>query len=226
MALTNLVAFCLLDDLKSDLGISGSANDSRLEAKVLQASELIEAYCGRQFRYNASRVEKLAGYGTTRLLPNLTPIASVASVFFEDGAEVSASSYVVETDTRGDGWALYAETGWERTGPGVQTISATPVALIGEERAAFTVTYAGGYSLPNDSVKPGPLLPTTISEACLMLACTLWRQRGRDANVIAESVGDASIQLGFIGGIDSAPRESFGIPAGIAAMLDAYKRVA
>lgn len=223
MALTDTNALCKLDDLKADLGISGATYDTALERRILAASQMIEAYCGRKFR-QGTRAEKLPGYGTSRLLPSVLPIVSVTSVVFDDGSAIDAANYSVETDSNGDGWALYAPFGWQWTAAGLQGIDRQPIPLVGSERRAFTVTYVGGYGLPNDTTPPSPTLPTIISEACIMLAGTLWRRRGRDANVMAESVGDASVQFGYLGGVDSAPGERFGIPHEIAAMLDGYRR--
>lgn len=224
MALTNLIAFALLDDLKADLGITGSTNDAQLERRILAASGLVEKYCHRPFRRNTAKVEKLRGYGTTRLLPELTPIASVASITY-DGAIVDPTQYEIETDSAGNGWALFAESGWRWTAAGRQTTSEDLVPLPGTERAAYLVTYSGGYTLPNDSDQTGPKLPFEIQEATTLLAAHLWQQRGRDGNVISESEGAASVAFGFIGGADAAPKESFGIPASIAAMLDGWVRM-
>lgn len=223
MALTDLVALASLADLKADLGITDSSTDAALERRILSASALIESYCNRQFRRSVDLVERVAGYGTARLLLARTPIESVASVTYDE-ALVPASAYEIEPDSRGEGWALYASAGWSWTAPAVQTIDEMPVALAGMERRTFEVMYTGGYYLPNDTVKSGVALPAVLTEACLMLAATMWSERGRGANVMAESVGDASVQFGYLGGVDAAPASNGGIPGTIAAMLDGYKR--
>lgn len=224
MALTDKIAFALLADVKADLGITDAALDSALERRILAASALVERYCNRAFRRTVGKVEKLAGYGTTRLLPSLTPIESVASITY-DGAIVDPSLYEIETDSGGNGWAIFAEGGWLWTTPGVQTSAEGPNPLPGMERKLYAVTYTGGFTLPNDTVPTtNPVLPFEIQEATTLLSAHLYAQRGRDGNVVSESVGDASVNLGFIGGVDAAPRESFGIPASIAAMLDGWRR--
>lgn len=224
MALTDKIAFALLSDVKGDLGITDASLDSALERRILAASGLVERYCNRSFRRTVGKVEKLAGYGTTRLLPSLTPIESVASVTY-DGTIVDPALYEIEPDAGGNGWALFAEGGWLWTAPGSQTIAEALVPLAGMERKLYAVTYTGGFTLPNDSSPATPpTLPFEIQEATTLLAAHLYAQRGRDGNVIGESVGDASVTLGVIGGADAAPRESFGIPASIAAMLDGWRR--
>jgi hypothetical protein len=220
MALTDTNALATLAALKDDLGISTSAHDAALERRILHASALVEAYCGRRFR-REQRTEKLPGYGTTRLLPSVTPIISVVYILSEDGSVVDSNSYSLEYDERGEAWAIYSESGWQWTAAGLQGSAAQPIPLVGSERRAFTVTYLGGYVLPNDSNQtPVPKLPALISEATLLLAATLWHKRGRDATVAAETVGDASVQFA----VPSSPAEQLGIPADIAAMLSAYRR--
>lgn len=227
MALTNKVAFALLADLKADLSITDSATDTALERRILSASAQIERYCNRPFRREVGRIERLAGYGTVRLLPALTPIVSVANIEY-DGAVIPATEYEIEVDpTRNEGWAIYGAAGWYWTAPGAVTTAERLQPLPGQEHRKFIVTYTGGYGCPNDSPSSAdPQLPVEITEACLLQAAHLWKQRGRDGNVVGESVGEASVQYGFIGGVDAAPRESHGIPASIAAMLDAFKRAA
>lgn len=223
MALTDKIAFCLLSDLKDDLGITDALSDTKLERRILAASAMIERYCARQFRRNAARVETLPGHGTCRLLPSLRPIVSVSEVAI-DGSIVDPDSYTLETDSAGEGWALYAEAGWMWTAPGVQTIDSVMVPLPGSERAAYAVTYSGGYALPNDTDQTAPLLPYEVAEACALLAAHLWRRKGVDGDVVSESDGDASVTRGALGGVSSA--DFGGIPPAIAAMVDAYRRIA
>jgi hypothetical protein len=223
MALTDRIALCLLSDLKDDLGITDSASDSKLERRILAASAMIERYCSRSFRRQVARVEILPGHGTCRLLPSLRPIVSVSEVAL-DGDIVDPSSYTVETTSSGEGWSIFAEDGWLWTAPGVQTIDSIPVPLPGSERSAYSVTYTAGYALPNDTDQTAPLLPFEVAEACTLLAAHLWRRRGVDGDVVSESDGDASVSRGAIGGVSSA--DFGGIPPAIAAMVDAYRRIA
>ena len=223
MALTDKIAFCLLSDLKDDLGITDALSDTKLERRILAASAMIERYCARAFRRQVARVEAMAGHGTCRLLPSLRPIVSVSEVAL-DGAVVDPTSYSLETDQEGNGWALYAESGWLWTAPGVQTIDPVLVPLPGSERQAYSVTYTGGYALPNDTSQTAPLLPFELTEACTLLAAHLWHRKGVDGDVVAESDGDASVSRGAISGVSSA--DFGGIPPAIAAMLEAYRRIA
>lgn len=221
--LTDMVAFATVEDVRADLGIQDTLSDSRIARRILAASSLIEAYCCRAFRRSTNKTEKVAGYGTQRMLLSLTPISSVTQITY-DGSIVSSDLYEIEQDSDGNGWCVYAPGGWTWTAPGMQLSSNPPEPLPGMERQLYEVQYSGGYCLPNDLTQSEPYLPPGIKEACIMLSCHLWRQAGRDGNIISESVGGASVQYGYIGGVDSSPANHGGIPGWIAAMLHPYKR--
>lgn len=217
MALTDKIAFCTLADLKDDLGISDSSSDARLERRILSASEMIQRYLNRPLRREVGRVEKLPGFGTTYLFPSLTPIESIASIEF-DGAVVDPTRY----ETTNERTLIYAESGWEWTVQGVQTISAELQPVPGSERPAFEVTFTGGYWLPNDNgAMPGTAtaLPVAITEACLQLATMLHLARGRDQSVQSEQTGNASVSYRANSSDDAG-----GLPASIARMLAGYRR--
>lgn len=215
MALTDKLALCTLADVKDDLGITDSASDARLERRILAASDLMLRYIGRPLRREVGRVEKLPGFGTMFLLPKLTPIESVTSIAY-DGDLIPADSYEINSDA----WGIYAATGWRNTAAALQTMSAELELVPGTERAAFEVTYTGGYWLPNDTAQVGTALPASLIEAAISFTVTLYRAKGRDEAVQAESLGEASVQ--FAGGV--AGRDL--IPAGVRTVLDLFRRVA
>lgn len=221
MALTNTRALCLLSDVEDDLGITDSSSSAALERRILVASALIEAHLGRRLRREVGRVEALAGYGTTRLLPTLTPIESVSEVSYL-GQVLAADSYEVQADSTGEGWCIYSPSGWAWTAPGVQGIDYSPRPLPGQERSAYRVTYTGGYALPNDSSQLGAALPPPIREAAIALAVHLWRRRGADTLLVSETAGNASATRKPVG----ADEVSHGVPPEIASMLDGYRRAA
>lgn len=224
MSLTDRVAFCLLSDVKDDLGVTDSSKDSALERRILAASSMLESYCSRRFRRAVNKVEKLAGYGTTRLIPSLAPISSVTELLL-DGSPIASSAFEVEESDAGEGWCLYSESGWGWTTAAVSSYSGGVTPVVGEERRAFQLTYTAGYSLPNDTDQSGPALPPPIVEAAIALSCHLWRQKGRDLNITAETDGDASVTLGVVGDASESPAANLGIPGSIAAMVDPWRRV-
>lgn len=190
MSLTDRVAFATLADLKTELGISGSASDAALERRILSASELIESWCGRRFRYQAV-VENVKGEGWPSISLDRTPVVAITSIVL-DGSAIPSTAYTLVDAEKGrvfrvDGWAWTASL----------LASASPERVTGTEERAFVATYTGGYVLPNDtnqSPYASPLfLPNSIVEACLMWATELHLARGMRGDVAQEQVGDASI---------------------------------
>lgn len=214
MALTDKLALCLLADVKDDLGITDAGSDTKLERRILAASSAMLRYLGRSLRREVNRVEQVPGFGTAFLLMALSPIESIASITF-DGTAVDATAY-----EKRDGGMIYAPDGWRNTASYAQTISPEPEFLPGTERRAYEVTYTGGYYFPNDTTKAGAELPFELAEAAVNFTVSLWRAKGRDEAIQAESVGDASVQ--FAGG--GSGRDF--IPPGVRSVLDSYRRVA
>ena len=190
MALTDRVAFALLADLKSDLGISAATFDSSLERRILAASELIESWCGRSFRYAAGFVERVKGEGWPSITLSKTPVISIASIVL-DGSTIPSDAYSLTDADRG---RVYRPDGWAWTAS--LLASASPERVTGTEEAAFVVTYTAGFVLPNDSVQNpagASPLPSSVVEACLLWAAELHLGRGSRGDVVSEQVGDASI---------------------------------
>lgn len=217
MALTNEIAFCLLADLKADLGITGSADDSTLERRIRAASALIEAHCGRAFRRNAAFVERLPGRGWQTLFLSLTPVQSIASISL-DGVTLDSLAYTLDDAERG---VVFRRDGWGSTAAVLK--AAGPELVPGTEERAFVATYSGGYVLPNDTPQgPAPFLPAPIVEACLLLAAQLHQNRGRDGQIVQEQVGDASVAYA----VDSIEERRAGVlPRNVVTLLKPYRRV-
>lgn len=215
MALTDKIAFCTLADLKDELNITDSSQDARLERRILVASSMIASFLNRPVRREVNRIEYLQGFGGANLLPDLTPIESVASIEM-DSEVIPSTAYTITRNKQ----FIFSDTGWEWTALGLQTISRELVLVPGTEREAFKVTFTGGWYLPNDTTQAGEALPVAITEACLQLATTLHLQRGTNRSVQAEAVGEASVQLRA----DTEGSVVGGIPAGIASMLSPFKR--
>jgi hypothetical protein len=215
MSLTDKVAFCTLADLKADLNITGSGEDQTLQRRILAASALIEAHCSRAFR-RETRTEKVAGQGWPTVALRLSPILTLTSVEI-DGQAIDSNAYQVTDAERG---LVFRRDGWEWTA-GVAPLAA-PAQVAGTEEPAFEFTYTGGYILPNDTVQtPAPFLPEPVIEACLLLAANLHSNRGRDGAVVAEQVGDASVQYA----VDSIEERRAGVlPRNVVQLLKPYRR--
>lgn len=189
MALTDKVAFCTLADLKTELGITDSLSDARLERRIIAASAVIESHCQRRFR-RTTVTETLIGYGSPTLFISRTPIESVTSLSI-DGTAIDSANYTLD----GDKGILRALTGaWQWTTYRAATASTPPIP--GDEYPDYSCIYIGGYFLPNDTAPmPGTAtaLPDVLIEACLTIAATMQRRGGQDTGLAGSAAGDASV---------------------------------
>ena len=207
-------ALTTLDTVKEVLGVHGSSQDAALTRYINTASEAIERYCDRRFQ-RATVVEKVGFMGGQRLLLERTPLVSITSIVV-DGVTLDASAYSIQSAAQG---TVYRESGWPWSADIVDAMS--PYRLPGTERQLATVTYVGGYVLPNDAGTRS--LPYDLEQACVDTVVALYRQQGRDKSVQGEAVGGASVQyaqrnpaISGAGGI---------IPPSALVTLDGYKRV-
>jgi hypothetical protein len=171
--------------------LSVSAADSRLPRYISVASAAICGYLNRkQLHYSAAYVEKVAGFARPRLILELTPVISIASITLSDGSVVEPSEYSIEDDQAG---LVFRSSGWPYTGlirPGL--VYTDPAA--GTEEKVITATYAGGWVTPYQAVSgPARTLPYEIEEACIQTAVSLYRKAGADQSIASEGLGDYSV---------------------------------
>jgi len=164
-------------------------------------SEAIEKYCNRHFEYNAAVTENLDASGARYLVLSRTPVASITSVSF-DGAALDATGYELHDAEAGTVYLKMAR--WST----VQTENASLEPVPGEERALWTVVYAGGYTLPKDSY-PNYTLPSDLERACVLACVAAYRNRNVDPRITSEellsySVSYADTKEGF----PSLPKDS------------------
>jgi hypothetical protein len=207
----------LVSTVATELGIVPS--DEKLPRYVAAASESIRRYLGRvRLHYAASYVDKVAAFGRPRLVLELTPIISVASVVLYDGTVVT--DFTIEDAENG---FLYRDSSWPYTGnlrPGLLYSDVDA----GTERRNITATYAGGWVTPAQALASGGSLarslPYDLEEACVQTCVGLHRRGGIDPNVASESLGDYSVSFravsSAVGGI---------IPDSAVSILDRYKRL-
>ena len=200
-----------------ELGLT--ASDARVMRLVTAASEAIRRYLGRaQLHYQAGRVELVRGYGRQRLLLEVTPVLSVASVVL-GGSALEVSEYKIEDAEAG---FLWRDSGWPYTGsvrPGLLQVD----PAVGTEKAEITVTYTGGWVTPAQAAGTGwagppRSLPYDIEHVALETITALYRRGGADRDVVSESLGDYSASY----------RQDVGaggmIPAALLPQLDVYRR--
>lgn len=189
-ALTTVPTVC--SDLGIDVPASGSATEAKIERFIAQGSGAIEGYCDRKL-YKGTVTERVKAYGSSILRLSRYPLLSITSVTF-DGSAVDASYWdaTPQEDDAAQGVLRHLTGDWAWTADWDQH-AAAPEQRTGTERPLYTVVYVGGYVLPkDDSVGTPRTLPHEIERACILTAVALYRNEGRNQDIVAESVMSAS----------------------------------
>lgn len=178
----------------TELGVE--AGDARLPRLVSVASAAILGALRRsRVHYDAARLERVPGFGRPRLVLELTPILSIASVALPDGTALSSGDYSIEDSDAG---FLYRSGGWPYTGAARPGLPPASDPDVGSEANAIAVTFAGGWVTPAQATKsgwagPARSLPYDLEEACVQLCTNLYRAGGQAQNIASESLGDYSV---------------------------------
>lgn len=213
-ALTTLAA------LKDELGISVSTFDDRCTRYINVASQAVEEYCRHSFGKAVITGERYAPSGTLRLVLEKTPLLSIEQITIGegDGPEVlDAGDYYIEDAAAG---IVTRNAIWRPNDLAIRYApSQDPVPFTGPK--IIRVNYTAGYVLPNDGGTRS--LPYDLEEAALVTAVSIYRSRGADRRVQAESLGDASVTYR-----QNVPAQGAGmggfIPDEVLATLDKYRR--
>ena len=201
--------------------------DIKLPRLIRAASGAVRQYLNRkQLHYVPAYVEKVRpALGRPRLVLDLTPVVSVASVVLEDGSTVDPSDYLVEDADIG---FLYRAVGWPYSGL-VQGGMLYRDPAAGTSKPSITVTYAGGWVTPAQVASAGwsALLPRTLpedlEEAVVQTVVALYRRGGMDQSISAESMGAYSVSYRNPNSLIGLGQGGI-IPDQAAATLDPYRR--
>lgn len=153
--------------VKTELGITGTAEDARLTALVVEASAVIAAWCGRTGfgRETLRQTERLTGAcEAIRLDRDLAPAVTSVTV---DGEALLAAEYEL------DGSLLYRLSDTYR------------IAWV---YGVVVVDYQAGWTLPSGA-------PADIDRAAQDMVVGLYRAAGRDPSVrqeMVEGIGSTS----------------------------------
>jgi hypothetical protein len=170
-------AYTTIFTIKSELGISDNSQDVRLQALIVQASGLIDGYCGRAFMRGA-HIEKIKGYGAGSCLSiKNTPIISITSIALDDEI-IDASNYAIESEDAG-----LISGDFVDTAPVCYSITGM-THMAGRQQRRYNVAYIGGYLLPDDANRN---LPYEIERACIDLVRGGYYAQGRDVSIKSES---------------------------------------
>jgi hypothetical protein len=207
-------ALTTLATVKDELGISDTSQDDRLGRLINVVSDAIEHYCGRLFQ-KTSRIEPVAPSGTLRLVLTHAPLTSITSIVDTDDSTVDATTYSIEDAAAG---IVLGDSAWPAADLAIG-IAQDPVPGTGKK---LTVTYVGGYVLPNDGGTR--TLPYDLEDACVRAVVTRYRMRGRDGTVASEAMGDASVS--YFGTNTAIGRGVGGgeLPDDVIPTLDRYRR--
>src|ERR1043165_9528077 len=179
-------ALTTLKTAKDDLNQADSyADDSYITKLIDRASSAVSAYCGRTLgkrtvsetcrisgQMSNTYLQAVGAFGTPLLnnaykplVLSQLPVVSITSVT-ERTTTLSSSDYEYDAES-GMIWRLYA---------GLRSAWVNPVT---------TVTYVGGYTLPNDGTST---LPAVIEEVTLSLTRGAYFARGGDPKLMMEIV--------------------------------------
>lgn len=195
-----------LDTVKDELGITGSAENDKIERWIRQGSTAISAYCKRVFaQETVSEVFRLtddrrrgftwASLCEPVLMLKRFPVASIASVT-EDGTALTTDQYEVEPEAG----LLYRLCRDER---------------IEWTAAKVTVAYTGGYVLL-------PELPDAIERACISLVRHYRANATRDTAVTRRSIPGVLDETFWVG---TVPGTEGDLPPDVVGLLAPYRNI-
>lgn len=154
MSITN--GYCTLSDLKTVLRINDSVDDTMLEARITEASRVIDQHCDRRFYADAA--------ATARLY-----VAPASDLVMVDDIS-TLTSLVIKIDSAGDG--TYATT---LTSSQYQLEPVNALA----KGSPITMIRTFGQALPTAAAPAGvqvtakwgwPSVPSPVTSACILLA--------------------------------------------------------
>lgn len=202
------------ETVKTELGISGSTDDTFIDTLIEQASALICSFAGRSFIKETVK-ETLPAFGGKRLVLSRVPVITVTAVKYgDDLITIPSTDYAVEDAVVG---FLRHKTGvWDWTA--AQTYGTLSAPVPGSEWAYYEVTYEGGYILASDSTRT---LPYEVERACIDAVKGAYLGRKRDPNVSQESAVDVG-SVTYVSGAGNAG--AVALPPSSRSALEYYRR--
>lgn len=175
--------------VKDELVITGAASDSILERYIDSISAEVEQFLGRELRFVRNFVERLDGRGSRHLYVGRSPLHHVSVILVDDSSiDLDRDTVLISNRVAGE---LFREVGWPWGATVAATIGRDPIPE--SEDQNVTLTYDGGFVLPNDQV--------TDQEDARMATFPATTLTFADANpdTITRSAGDWSAD-GFLDG--------------------------
>jgi uncharacterized phiE125 gp8 family phage protein len=174
-----------LASIKSELQVSGGADDAFLTSLIDQASATAESWCRRTFAEETVSETFYLDRPVSPIELTRYPVTEIAPVTVA-GTVLDPAVYEVEEDT---GWLYRLDASGGRC-----------ARFCGR----VVVEYTGGYILPD---APQPTLPHDISRAAALLVKGAYFARTRDPAIRSESVEGAGSFGYFSGAAGDLPPE-------------------
>jgi len=199
--MTALASYALTSvaDVKESLGITGTSQDNLIRRKINQATDMIEAFCGKNngqhFASTTYTNEEYDGTGTNQLILRNNPVISLSNFSERNTTENDNDWTTIETRD----YFVDLTAGVIDCRFGI-----LPYWNL------YKVTYVAGFAT----------IPSDLAEACVMLACALVESASTGASVKKKTQGPKTIEY-----YDSVQGESLITQLGIDDMLQRYVRI-
>ena len=197
-----------LSDLKEELGITDTSQDTLLTRLIEEASDIVRTWCGREF-VKERVAETVEGWGDHFTVLTRTPVTQIVSVEL-NGTPLDTSVFTIDDSRAG---VVFNADVFSRTTYGKWYIERIDL-WYGEK--AWKITYDGGWDPPSVTAPADPM-PRDIQRACIEISKMLWHSRNRDPSVVSVRIGEAS---------ETRIAGSSPVPPFVKMLLDPWKRVA
>lgn len=171
-------------ELKAELGITDTVDDTQLELAIDAASSWINAYCERDFNQ--------ASAATARVFQPLSPFVC----YVDDIA--STTNLAVKTDVSSLG--TYTET-WSTTDYELRPVN----AIVNGQAHAYTsilsvqsrtFPYARRSPVQVTAIWGWPAVPKQVKKACMVQAARLYKRRFSPEGVLGGAEGMGPVRVG------------------------------
>lgn len=180
--------YCGIDELKSRLSITDTANDYEMTTAIQAATNWINEYCGQHFyQINESRT-----FAPTDIwLLDIDPIVSVSALLLDyDGDGVFETSWTQNVNYQlRRGFELYNSNylGVPRPYKQVQVLIGSQGAPAGGQFFPFVWPFTHLDRIKITGVWGWPVIPPSVSQACVMLAAEYFKLKDATFGVIGVS---------------------------------------
>jgi hypothetical protein len=174
------------DNVKSYAGITGTQDDTKIDALLAGVTAMMESYCGRVwFEATITEYPSILGYPTRHLFLARSPVSSVASLHFSTAApRVYGSSELLTEGT--DYWV-------ESTDKAAYVVLASPRYVCSPTAREFKIVYTAGFAT----------IPAGVELAARrVVAAELGRSRMSTLPPGLTSLDRGDGQIGFSGSTD------------------------